>query len=188
MLTLDRMNRIFDIVYNLTIAFDIEEYPISMKNIILTRYIDKCILGCIPMNEDIDAVTEYDPVTGYYVIIVNRNRTVPKMLKRLNFTLAHELGHIVLEHEPYFRKDIRTPPGILAMYEEEANEFAGQFLMPEYLVEITGFNLNLLSERFNVSKDAAAKRLEMMQYRIKLTAQYLKPNIVNRSGYFAIGK
>ena len=49
--------------------------------------------------------------------------------RRLNFTIAHEIGHIVLEHL-LIPRSLKT--GIeLFIEEHEANEFAGRLLMPE---------------------------------------------------------
>ena len=173
MLTLDTMNRILDTVDELNSRFQIDNYPIYMKNIIETYYNNRCILGCIPMDHKIDAVTNYDPVSGYYVITVNHNKTSLNMRRRLNFTLAHELGHIVLDHEPYYRNSSGLTLKQLQVYEKEADEFAGQFLMPEDIVQCCP-KINVMCDRFYVSSQAAEKRLDMIKNR-----QYLS------SGQFA---
>jgi Zn-dependent peptidase ImmA (M78 family) len=54
---------------------------------------------------------------------------------RNNFTLAHEIGHIILRHytgnsrHVDTRNDIRNPPD--DQKERDANEFAAELLMPE---------------------------------------------------------
>jgi len=65
---------------------------------------------------------------GYYFIFIN-----PQMPgDRLRFTIAHELGHLIMrnENKPY------------PQCEEEANKFASEFLMPENDIK---FELNNLT-------------------------------------------
>jgi hypothetical protein len=64
------------------------------------------------------------------LIIINNGHA----LTRQNNSLAHEIGHIVLRHEP--AKMYVTPDGLMMMseynpiHEEEANWFAGAILVP----------------------------------------------------------
>src|SRR6185295_12695690 len=64
------------------------------------------------------------------LIIVNNGH----VLTRQNNSLAHEIGHIVLKHEP--AQMYVTPDGLMMMSEynteneEEANWFAGAILLP----------------------------------------------------------
>jgi hypothetical protein len=64
------------------------------------------------------------------LIIINDGHA----LTRQNNSLAHEIGHIVLRHEP--AKMYVTPDGLMMMseynpiHEEEANWFAGAILVP----------------------------------------------------------
>jgi IrrE N-terminal-like domain len=64
------------------------------------------------------------------LIIINNGHAVT----RQNNSLAHEIGHIVLRHEP--AKMYVTPDGLMmmseynAIHEEEANWFAGAILVP----------------------------------------------------------
>lgn len=99
---------------------------------------------------------------------------------RRRFTIAHEIGHLVL-HVPLRRElfcdrpaDIREtegPPGAgppeLGRREREANLFARELLMPETLVErqarATGFNLPALAKRFEVSVPAMRLRLRLLK-------------------------
>jgi hypothetical protein len=100
---------------------------------------------------------------------------------RRRFTIAHEIGHLVL-HVPSVREvfydlaaDIREldegPPGEelpeLRRREREANVFARELLMPERLVSeqahATGFNLPALAGRFEVSVPAMRLRLRLLK-------------------------
>lgn len=99
---------------------------------------------------------------------------------RRRFTIAHEIGHLVL-HAPtskgvfYDRPtDIREIDGDspgelpeLRQREREANVFARELLMPEPLVNeqahATGFNLPALASRFEVSVPAMRLRLRLLK-------------------------
>lgn len=104
-----------------------------------------------------------------------------RSLGRRRFTIAHEIGHLVL-HVPVVKEifydrpaDIREvdedPPGEelpeLRQREREANVFARELLMPERLVNdqahATGFNLPALANRFEVSVPAMRLRLRLLK-------------------------
>lgn len=100
---------------------------------------------------------------------------------RRRFTIAHEIGHLIL-HVPvsnelfYDRpgdiREIDESPGgeelpELRRREREANVFARELLMPEPLLSeqarATGFNLPALAERFEVSVPAMRLRLRLLK-------------------------
>lgn len=74
-----------------------------------------------------------------WAIVVNR--THPPQRKR--FTVAHELGHLVLhgytqphaDRTPKIRFRSKAASGANAAEETEANRFAAELLMPAYLLE-----------------------------------------------------
>ena len=77
--------------------------------------------------------------------------------EHLNWTLAHEIGHIYMEH----KEDGPTE-------EIEAHFFAAQLFMPEYSIlmmsrEHGKISIDDLVEVFGVSPEAASKRLETMR-------------------------
>ncbi len=72
------------------------------------------------------AVTKYTE-ESQYIIVINDNMP----FDRYRFTLAHELGHIILHR-------ISKPEA-----EDEANAFASELLMPENDIKQYLFNLNL---------------------------------------------
>lgn len=100
---------------------------------------------------------------------------------RRRFTIAHEIGHLILHvpvsHEVFYDRpaDIRETdedrPGEelpeLRRREREANVFARELLMPEALVSeqahATGFNLPALANRFEVSVPAMRLRLRLLK-------------------------
>lgn len=74
---------------------------------------------------------------------------------RARMTLAHELGHIVLQHRG---THARAKFSKWREVEHEANVFARQFLMPDHLVK--NFNCAAeVSRYFNVTRAAAEDRL-----------------------------
>jgi len=92
-------------------------------------------------------------------IIINSSQT----LGRQNFTLAHELGHIILHEKDIFDLKIENKK-----LETQADTFAACFLMPEKQIifhlnskkKINKFDILLISQNFRVSFLAAAIRLK----------------------------
>lgn len=79
--------------------------------------------------------------------------------QHLRFTLAHELGHIILGHAPPYSE----------FTEREANIFARNILMPAIIChEEKLFTPNQIATFFSVSKEAAgirAERIAELEYR-----------------------
>lgn len=98
---------------------------------------------------------------------------------RKRFTVAHELGHISIpyhEGEKYVCKAddmVRFKAYGIADEEAEANEFAAELLMPEDMLreDCEDLNINknsieILSQKYNVSKTAAMLRFLVFTYGI----------------------
>lgn len=88
-----------------------------------------------------------------YIVLFNNELTNKK---RLNWTLAHEIGHIHLGHTK--DEDIE---------EVEAHFFASQLLMPEYTIHMIGVERGKVTsddlvELFGVSDESARKRIKTM--------------------------
>lgn len=95
----------------------------------------------------IDAISHWPPGLPPLFFI---NKYIPT--DRIRFTLAHELGHIVMH------QNLATPD-----VEEQANEFAAEFLMPErdirpYLTDLSIEKLASLKPFWKVSMAALLKR------------------------------
>lgn len=93
-----------------------------------------------------------------YMICIADNR----INSRSNFTLAHELGHVVLghldthEHLPYYVK------------ERQANHFAGALLMPFHFMVAYKDELDpILNVFMNVSKKAEIVRRNILESDIR---------------------
>lgn len=87
---------------------------------------------------ELDEDEKFDGVSfitdkGYPLIIINKNFSND----RKRFTLAHELGHILLHNENNF------PISTFRDREKEANEFASEFLMPESSIKNSLRNLKM---------------------------------------------
>lgn len=101
-----------------------------------------------------DGCTIYIPDSNIYLILYNGYCS---HFEHLNWTLAHEIGHIYLGH----LKDGNVE-------EVEAHFFASQLFMPEYSIfmmaheygQVDGY---ALTEIFGVSLEAANKRISTMK-------------------------
>jgi Zn-dependent peptidase ImmA (M78 family) len=87
---------------------------------------------------------------------------------RQRFSIAHELGHVVLHHDSqHFIEfgvplaDQGGPPGYDWQHEKAANEFAAEFLMPAEQVrqDAGSYSLSRLAKRYRVSEAAIGFRL-----------------------------
>jgi len=90
----------------------------------LNRYHKMRVLPKQGWDDDISAVLFKLPRSGAIVVGVNAAHSP----ERRNFSLAHELGHLVLGHRGYGVQ--RRRPGV----EREADRFATEFLLPERLL------------------------------------------------------
>ena len=87
--------------------------------------------------------------------------------KRQRFTLAHELGHVLLGHVSASAPVLRDPkakgtPVAFDAHERDANLFAASVLMPGDAVRAAiheGLNLDRLARLFDVSRQAMQVRL-----------------------------
>lgn len=149
---------------NLSVPFDLEA--------LVSKYA-RLSFESIPI-DGIDGVSIYLKTSKTHIIV---NTRLSK--KRQTFTLAHELGHVILPwHVGTIIDDIYSQPYKDFAYfeiEQEANRFAAELLMPTFWVleccENYGNLANLhteIADVANVSMQAAAIRL----------IQLLPPDIV----------
>jgi len=111
------------------------------------------------------------------------------IVERKRFTLAHEIGHIILGHfEQYYDKE-------LSSYEEyildkEADMVAGEILMPyRTMLEHYNWSIKGLTYRYHVSKEAAQVRLDILKKDfmfLRDTKRYVKLDTQNINTSFAI--
>ena len=121
----------------------------------------------IPMPEKLKGVSGFfDPKEK--TIYVNGD-DVPR---RQMFTVAHELGHFLLEHDPKEYGVLLRFPEVNGKdaSEQEANCFAANLLVPELMLRdvmkkysLTKEHLSTLAKLFGVSKAVMRYRLERME-------------------------
>lgn len=149
----DRFLDVRTLIYDKRIIFDtLQNYALTTNTPLENFYSkEKAILkdGCTLIYGDI------------YIILYNAEVTY---LEHLNWTLAHEIGHIYLGHiHDGDREEI------------EAHFFAAQLLMPEYTLRETETKYGELKTRdleliFGVSTEAAEKRLITMRKKNSVNA------------------
>lgn len=156
----DNVNVIEDIAMYLRQFWDIGDRPINNIQDLLERN-GIFIIKNYSKNEKIDAFSTSIKVNnGSIVHFIDVLET--KSQSRINFDIAHELGHIILhkglkkeQYSAYFNK-----------IEKDANRFASAFLMPESNAYDKLYNLIAFKPRFfipvanyfNVSIQAAVHR------------------------------
>lgn len=110
-----------------------------------------------------DGVVLRREVSGQAVYIILLNDAVQHTGRR-RFTMAHEVGHILLGHEQDGPEE-----------EREADVFAAQLLLPRILVEqlvlLWGNTLTAaeLAELFGTSRQAACRRLRTLSTPVRYT-------------------
>ena len=106
------------------------------------------IIGSEYFGEGVDCFTIFD---GDKTVVVY-NESLPQ--ERLNYSLAHELGHIVLRH------DQNTP----FRYDAEADMFAARILMPTAVLKACKVtSAEEIAQICDVSMAAARKRWDRMK-------------------------
>ena len=94
------------------------------------------------------------------LIVVNKN--LPET--RMRFTIAHELGHIIMPHR---KKYYLCVPGKNRLMERSANKFAAEILMPQPMVKYL----------WNKFKHNPEHRIEAMAHALKVSKAALFPRL-----------
>ena len=109
-------------------------------------------------------------ISGYYD--ETRRRILINPLdppNRQRFSIAHELGHALMQHgsSPRDGRRLFTQDNYI-LKEFEANEFAGELLMPreavKVMIEQRNLDFDALCEKFGVSAEAMSIRLKRLGY------------------------
>lgn len=137
-----------------------------------------CIIIALPTQiEKIDAFSLWVGQQQRKPVIVLANRAVSG--DRLRFSIAHELGHLVIHQ--------RMIGGTKKM-DEEANVFAGEFLLPkeamlqELTPPVTILSLMQLKSKWKVSMQAIVNRAFRLQIINDVQYRYLMYQISSRYG------
>lgn len=140
---------------------EIKSFPLNLKEIALKN--NWCILSYNYYSKTYNINEEYlikEHPKGFfkkykdmYIICYNQNN--PRQVNR--FTIAHEIGHIVLQH--IYKGE---------QLEKEANMFAARILMPMLLIkELKITTAEELAKLCDVSLEAATNRLMRFNKEIK---------------------
>lgn len=82
---------------------------------------------------------------------------------RQRFTIAHELGHLMLHPDTFIHRDTKKVMLSNSFKEKEANSFAASLLMPQWMVEFAFERLtqrpDALASLFEVSPEAMRYRM-----------------------------
>ena len=109
-------------------------------------------------------------ISGYYD--ETRRRILINPLdppNRQRFSIAHELGHALMQHgsSPRDGRRLFTQDNYI-LKEFEANEFAGELLMQreavKVMIEQRNLDFDALCEKFGVSAEAMSIRLKRLGY------------------------
>jgi hypothetical protein len=121
--------------------------------------------------------SDFDPVTFFkskdaklywdkktkYIIFYNTDR----IKRRINFSIAHEIGHILLGHLEEFEKTSIERGGLTSseyrVLETEADVFASNFLSPIPFIRKLKWSSNDVFSICNLTKDASAVRLRTLK-------------------------
>lgn len=145
------------------IIFDTVQNYASLVNLPVSMFLseDNTILndGCTIIVDENTYLVLYNKEISYW--------------EHLNWTLAHEIGHIYLDHKE---------DG--AIEEIEAHYFAAQLFMPEYSIfmmtkEHGQIDKSDLMEIFGVSPEAAQRRIETMKKKSIFRASTIDKSIWN---------
>ena len=163
-----KMDRFFQVVDDLYSKFEIPKiYPVPLMAIAKGLGYRVDFFEVTPENEHISGAVYYNEKQ----IWLNPG----EIAQRRNFTLAHELGHILLRHDKDVsdgreydtRKNI-TNPEKKDKREVDANEFAAELLMPEDAFKNVWRKTRSiveLSDFFDVSIAATNARMEKLGLR-----------------------
>lgn len=110
-----------------------------------------------------DAYTDYDAISGTYIIYYNDITHSKTASNRYRWNIAHELGHILLnhhknyEHTRLFRSELSTYE--YTLLEEEADKFAAYLLVPHFLIHLYSIRSAIsLMDICKISRPAAIRR------------------------------
>lgn len=143
--------------------YSITEPIVNVFDIVKNEGLDLKFIKFPPKLQEVAGF--FDPDTK--TIFVNAEEPT----NRQTFTVAHELGHYLLEHKPTEYKVLmrwEKPEGEKQPLEQEANCFAACLLVPENILKDTmkkydlgkhDLDVRILAQMFGVSR-------EMMKYRL----------------------
>ena len=181
------MNKERKLFIKLTVLKLLQSYgdiflPIPIKKI--TKSLDNCRLipfskfmkdnnlsypEMIKFAETEDACTDYYPSINKYIIYYNDKDPSRMNSDRYRWNIAHELGHILLNHHKdnnktrIFRNTLNAKE--YSVFEDEADTFAAYLLVPHVMLSYYGVqNAHDIANKCRISMAAAKNRLLYYNY------------------------
>lgn len=107
-----------------------------------------------------EGYTFYNPRNKQYCIVIDNGQNVSK--QRCKFTIAHEIGHILMNHYTTF--DMHNLDGtIYRVLDIEADIVAGELLMPYLSIHRNpDKSISYLAHKYDVSYGAMTTRLKFL--------------------------
>lgn len=128
-------------------------YPINLEE--LVKLLDIGLIDTDIYGED--GFIMYRPDKNKYKIVIDYSITS----SRKRFTLAHEIGHIILKHfEQYDINNLTDKEK--EVLDKEADVFAGELLMPYAIIKTANASIPSMIKRFNVTPEAMKTRLSFL--------------------------
>lgn len=163
-------NKAYEILLYNNSTFPIDVFNINIPDMIIKiismqYYSSKC-------NVKLKDLTQNGTFNdGYIILEKGRNRATVlyneniECVERKRFTIAHEIGHIVLGHEGYS-----------IINEKEADVFASQLLLPHCILERLiklgkKIDVEYLNLKFGLSHEAAKISIERVYRKIRSNAK-----------------
>lgn len=115
------------------------------------------------ITESKHGATHYNKKTGNYLILYNSDRS-SFCWERIRFTLAHEIGHIMLKHMETIDFNSNTQNNHIKIAETEANQFATSVLSPLPILSAIGVKSPIdIMNICTISPEAAELRFSQYQ-------------------------
>lgn len=167
------------------IKHDLKILPIDPFSIIARKsnwecmtYNDFALLNELKISEVIDNIGSIDGCAFYdadddrYLILYNDNKAQIRTIRRITWTMMHEIGHIELDHLKETGEAMITRASLgddkYQKFEAEAEFFASMILAPLpvlYRLEVS--TTNQIMNICGLSKKAAENRLNQLNMRIR---------------------
>lgn len=105
-----------------------------------------------------DTPAKYNPIDNFIYLKTSVLEEIENCEYRSNFTLAHEFFHFIQFHVLKFEFEEVDKCLSYEDPEWQANEFAGQLLIPKTYLEAVDYDPKLIAEKFKVSEICAVTR------------------------------
>jgi Zn-dependent peptidase ImmA (M78 family) len=155
----------------LRIQLGIDDQPIPDLMTVIVKCKDRKFLGNyrrIPDSEMPDDEAAFDPERNVLLIAERTFTAMNRGAPRARFTIAHELGHMWLQHPKLRHRNVsKRQIEKLATFrrdESQAHKFAAAFLVPSHLVEDPmNASPEQIATDFQVSQTCACIRKEELE-------------------------